>query len=125
MNEIAAGKFEILDRIHAAGSSDFGVPLTVSIGLAQIDGALSEKENAAKISLQLALQRGGGFFLGGAGVCQGGDGRQDGVPDLELDGLVRCRIGVGDDMQPDQLPRQRLLPLHQCQRRKQRQGDGK
>ena len=53
MNEIAAGKFEILDRIHAAGSSDFGVPLTVSIGLAQIDGALSEKENAAKISLQL------------------------------------------------------------------------
>lgn len=59
MNEIAAGKFEILDRIHAAGSSDFGVPLTVSIGLAQIDGALSEKENAAKISLQLALQRGG------------------------------------------------------------------
>ena len=72
-----------------------------------------------------ALQRGGGFFLGGAGVCQGGDGRQDGVPDLELDGLVRCRIGVGDDMQPDQLPRQCLLPLHQCQRRKQRQGDGK
>ena len=59
MNEIVAGKFEILDRINAAGSADFGVPLTVSIGLAQTDGALAEKENAAKISLQLALQRGG------------------------------------------------------------------
>lgn len=52
-------KFDILDKVYDVSDTDEGVPLTVSIGLSRIDGTLSEKDEAAKNSLQLALQRGG------------------------------------------------------------------
>ena len=52
-------KFDILDKVYDVSATDEGVPLTVSIGLSRIDGTLSEKDEAAKNSLQLALQRGG------------------------------------------------------------------
>ncbi|MBO4500971.1 MAG: DHH family phosphoesterase, partial [Clostridia bacterium] len=53
-------KFDILDKINELSDETDGLPLTVSIGVARMyEGGLSEKEEAAKNSLQLALQRGG------------------------------------------------------------------
>lgn len=52
-------KFDILDKVSEISSEESGVPLTVSIGISRIDGSFAEKEKAAKMSLQLALQRGG------------------------------------------------------------------
>ena len=53
-------KFDILDKINDLSEDTDGVPLTVSIGIARVFGSgLDEKEEAAKNSLQLALQRGG------------------------------------------------------------------
>lgn len=52
-------KFEILDKVYELTDTDENLPLTISLGVARIDGALSEKEEAAKNSLQIALQRGG------------------------------------------------------------------
>ena len=52
-------KFDILDKVYDVSAADESVPLTVSIGISRIDGSLSEKDEAAKNSLQLALQRGG------------------------------------------------------------------
>ena len=53
-------KFDILDKINELSDENVGVPLTVSIGVARMyESGLAEKEEAAKNSLQLALQRGG------------------------------------------------------------------
>lgn len=55
-----ANKFDILDRISELSPDEAGsIPMTVSIGISQINGTLAEKELAAKSALQLALQRGG------------------------------------------------------------------
>ena len=53
-------KFDILDKVNEVSEESESVPLTVSIGVARVPGGgLAEKEEAAKNSLQLALQRGG------------------------------------------------------------------
>ncbi|MFA6730552.1 MAG: DHH family phosphoesterase [Eubacteriales bacterium] len=52
-------KFDILDKVYMLSGDDETLPLTISLGVARIDGSLTEKEEAAKNSLQLALQRGG------------------------------------------------------------------
>ncbi|MEG1743698.1 MAG: DHH family phosphoesterase, partial [Clostridia bacterium] len=55
-----SNKFEILDKISELSEDGAGgIPLTVSIGISRIHGSLQEKENTAKMALQLALQRGG------------------------------------------------------------------
>lgn len=59
MNKVIDAKFDILDKVYDISETDENTPLTISMGIARIDGTLSEKEEAAKISLQLALQRGG------------------------------------------------------------------
>ncbi len=51
--------FDIIDRVSAVTGDDGGAPLTISIGLAAIDGSFEEKEEAAMLALQLALQKGG------------------------------------------------------------------
>ncbi len=51
--------FDIIDKVSAVTASDGGAPLTISIGVAAIDGAFSEKEESAMQALQLALQKGG------------------------------------------------------------------
>lgn len=52
-------KFDMLDRIRDLRVGDSTVPVTVSVGVANIGGSLVEKERAAKAALELALQRGG------------------------------------------------------------------
>lgn len=59
MSKLIDSKFDILDRVYEISETDENSPLTISLGVARLDGTLSEKEEAAKISLQLALQRGG------------------------------------------------------------------
>ena len=52
-------KFDILDKIREVRVGGSAIPLTVSIGVAKITGSLADKEKAAHIALDMALQRGG------------------------------------------------------------------
>ncbi len=51
--------FPILDRIMNIRVGDNSFPLSVSMGIADIDGTVFERERAAKTALEMALQRGG------------------------------------------------------------------
>lgn len=52
-------RFDILDKIRDIEIDNINMPFTASIGVSRTDGTLSEKESAARIALDLALQRGG------------------------------------------------------------------
>lgn len=52
-------KFPILDKIRNIYVDGGSVPLTISMGVAKVDGTLAEKEKSAHIALDMALQRGG------------------------------------------------------------------
>ena len=54
-----ADKFEILDKIRDIRVGSGNIPVTVSIGVAKVQGSMEERENAAHIALDMALQRGG------------------------------------------------------------------
>ena len=51
--------FSILDDIMNIRVGDNSFPLSVSMGIADIDGSMQEKEKAASAALDMALQRGG------------------------------------------------------------------
>ncbi len=51
--------FSILDDIMNIRVGDNSFPLSVSMGIADIDGSMREKEKAASAALDMALQRGG------------------------------------------------------------------
>ena len=51
--------FSILDQIMNIRVGDNSFPLSVSMGIADIDGSMGEKEKAASAALDMALQRGG------------------------------------------------------------------
>ncbi|HBL84100.1 MAG: hypothetical protein A2Y17_12610 [Clostridiales bacterium GWF2_38_85] len=52
-------KFEVLDKIKEQTETQLGIPLTVTIGISNIIGSFSEKENIARQALEYGLQRGG------------------------------------------------------------------
>ncbi len=52
-------KFDILDKIREVRVGSGSIPITVSMGVANIEGTLAEKEKAAQSALEMALQRGG------------------------------------------------------------------
>ena len=52
-------KFEILDKIRDVRVGSGNIPVTVSIGVAKVQGSMQDRENAAHIALDMALQRGG------------------------------------------------------------------
>ena len=52
-------KFDILDKVRDLRIGAGNIPVTISIGVAKIDGSLAEKEKAAHACLEMALQRGG------------------------------------------------------------------
>lgn len=59
LDKFVEDKFSIIDKIrniHVAGGS---IPLTVSMGVSMVQGSLADKEKAAHIALDMALQRGG------------------------------------------------------------------
>lgn len=51
--------FSILDDIMNIRVGDNSFPLSVSMGIADVDGSMREKEKAASAALDMALQRGG------------------------------------------------------------------
>lgn len=57
--QFVASKFEILDKIRNVRIGESNLPVTVSIGISQLEGNLSEKEKDSRAALDTALQRGG------------------------------------------------------------------
>ena len=58
LDECIANRFEILDRIRETRVGD-SVSITASIGVSKVSGSLSDRENAARAAIDMALQRGG------------------------------------------------------------------
>ena len=52
-------EFNILDKVRDIRIGSGNIPVTISIGVAKINGTLAEKEKAAHACLEMALQRGG------------------------------------------------------------------
>ncbi len=59
LDKFMADKFSILDKVRDIRVGNGNIPVTISIGVAKVDGTLAEKEKAAHAALDLALQRGG------------------------------------------------------------------
>ncbi len=59
LEKFVEDKFDILDKIRDIRVGGSAIPLTVSIGVAKVSGSLADKEKAAHIALDMALQRGG------------------------------------------------------------------
>ncbi len=54
-----ARRFDVLDRVRAIRAGDSELPMTISMGIANIQGSYADKERAAHAALDMALQRGG------------------------------------------------------------------
>ncbi|MBR5871892.1 MAG: DHH family phosphoesterase [Clostridia bacterium] len=59
LEALKEGRFSIMDEIHTVRVGESNMPVTVSMGLAHVEGTLAQKETAAHAALDLALQRGG------------------------------------------------------------------
>ncbi len=59
LDKFLADKFDILDKVRDIRVGSGNIPVTISIGVAKVDGTMAERENAAHIALDMALQRGG------------------------------------------------------------------
>jgi c-di-AMP phosphodiesterase-like protein len=59
LDRCIADNFSILDEIMAIRVGDNSFPLSISMGIADIDGTMSQREKAANAALDMALQRGG------------------------------------------------------------------
>ncbi|MBE6712475.1 MAG: hypothetical protein E7580_03010 [Ruminococcaceae bacterium] len=59
LHALTEKRFDILDRVRDISKDNVGVPVTISIGMACIDGTMDEKEAVAYQALDLAMQRGG------------------------------------------------------------------
>ncbi len=75
LDDFIVRKFDILDKIRDIRVGDAKLPVTISIGVANVRGEFSEKERAATAALDMALQRGGDQVVvkGETGIeCYGG-----------------------------------------------------
>ncbi len=59
LEELIKDRFSFMDNINTAPADAFEINLTLSMGVAYVDGTLEAKEDAARNALELALQRGG------------------------------------------------------------------
>lgn len=59
LEQLVSSKFDILDKIRNVRVGDSDLPVTVSIGIANVEGSLDDKEKASREALDTALQRGG------------------------------------------------------------------
>ncbi len=59
LEQLRENKFDILDKIRSITIDDVVMQFTASIGIANTTGTLAQKEAASRVSLDLALQRGG------------------------------------------------------------------
>ncbi len=75
LDDFIVRKFDILDKIRDIRVGDAKLPVTISVGVANVRGEFSEKERAATAALDMALQRGGDQVVvkSEAGIeCYGG-----------------------------------------------------
>ena len=59
LEKCIAHKFDILDKIRDIHVGGGAVPITISVGAANIGGTFADRERAAASALEMALQRGG------------------------------------------------------------------
>ncbi len=59
LEECIRENFPILDKIMQINVGDNSFPVSISMGIAAIDGSMRERERAANAALEMALQRGG------------------------------------------------------------------
>ncbi len=59
LDRFLADKFDILDKVRDIRVGSGNIPVTISIGVAKVKGSMAERENAAHVALDMALQRGG------------------------------------------------------------------
>ena len=59
LDQCVTDNFSILETIMAIRVGDNSFPVSISMGIADIDGTMQEREAAANNALELALQRGG------------------------------------------------------------------
>ena len=59
LDKFLADKFDILDKVREIRVGSGNIPVTISIGVAKTNGSMEERENAAHVALDMALQRGG------------------------------------------------------------------
>ena len=59
LDECIKNNFSILDEIMRIPVGDNSFPLSVSMGIADIDGTMEDRDKAANAALDMALQRGG------------------------------------------------------------------
>ncbi len=59
LHTCVARKFDVLDRVRAIRAGDSEIPMTISMGISDIQGSYADKERAAHAALDMALQRGG------------------------------------------------------------------
>ncbi|MBQ0125568.1 MAG: PAS domain-containing protein, partial [Clostridiales bacterium] len=59
LREFEANRFSMLDEVRKIYIGDTTIPVTISMGVAKINGSLLEKERIAQAALDMALQRGG------------------------------------------------------------------
>ena len=59
LDKFIEDKFDILDRVRDIRVGTGNISVTISIGVAKVSGELADKEKAAHIALDMALQRGG------------------------------------------------------------------
>lgn len=59
MADFVEKKFEVLDRVREVRVGESSFSVTVSMGVSDVEGTLSEKEKVASDALDMALQRGG------------------------------------------------------------------
>ncbi|MBQ4574876.1 MAG: DHH family phosphoesterase [Clostridia bacterium] len=57
--DFVESRFAVLDRVHEIRMGEENLPVTISIGIADISGTIAEKEAGACSALDMALQRGG------------------------------------------------------------------
>lgn len=59
LDDFVVRRFDVLDKIRDIRVGDGKLSVTISVGIANIEGSFSEKERAATAALDMALQRGG------------------------------------------------------------------
>jgi len=59
LDNFEADRFSMLDEVRDIYVGESTMPVTISIGVAKIDGTLIEKKKTAEAALDMALQRGG------------------------------------------------------------------
>ncbi len=59
LDEFIVRKFDVLDKIREIRVGEAKLPVTVSVGVANVRGEFTEKERAAAAALDMALARGG------------------------------------------------------------------